>query len=71
MATLLTTAGDCTERPARPDELVIEGSVEISSFGAPLTVTPAPAAEVVTSEAFDAFLAAQVEAALTTGFPVP
>jgi hypothetical protein len=38
----------CTERPARPEELLIEGSVEISGYGVPLNVVAPPDAEVIT-----------------------
>jgi len=46
----------CTTRPARPEELAIEGSVELSDYGTPLTVTPPPATEVLTAAQLDAFL---------------
>lgn len=42
----------CTQRPARPEELVIEGSVELSDYGVPLVVTPPPPAQVLDSETF-------------------
>ena len=64
MATLFTTEPDCTERPARPEELVIEGSVELSEYGSPVSVTAPPATEVLTSEKLEAFFASQAAAAL-------
>jgi len=70
MATLMAQGNNCPERPARPEELVIEGSVEVSAYGTPLTVAPPPAAEVLTSEKFEAFLATQAGSALG-GLPLP
>ena len=60
----------CTERLPRPDELVIEGSVELSDYGTRVDVSPPPAAEVVTDEEYEAFMSAQADAAMA-GIPVP
>jgi len=70
MASLAAADVPCTERPPRPEELVIEGSVEISSFGTPVTIAAPPAAEVVTSEELDAFMMAQADQAFASG-PMP
>lgn len=71
MQALFAAGGSCTERPPRPEELVIEGSVEISSYGTPLAVVPPPATEVATAEEYDAFLMSQ-GAAMARGLgPVP
>lgn len=66
-ATLDALEEDCTDRPARPEELVIDGAVELSSYGTPLTITPPPTREVVTSEQLSSFLDAQADAALGAG----
>lgn len=73
MASLFAADEECTGRPPRPEELVIEGSVEISSFGTPLGVVAPPPAEVVTSDELDAFFAAQANEAIASGAfpPVP
>ena len=60
----------CTERLPRPEELVIEGSVELSAYGTTVDVSPPPAAEVVTDEEFEAFMSAQADAAVA-GIPMP
>lgn len=65
MASLASFDGKCTERPSRPEELIIEGSVEMSSYGAPLQVSPPPAAEVVLSDELNAFFEAQAHAAIS------
>lgn len=45
-------AQECPSRPPNHDELLIEGSVELSDYGTPLTITPPPAAEVITEEEY-------------------
>ena len=59
----------CTDRPARPEELVVDGSIEISDYGVALAVTPPPAREVVTAEQVEAFFDAQADAVLGGGPP--
>ena len=60
----------CTERLPRPDELVIEGSVELSAYGTTFDVSPPPATEVVTDEEYEKFIDAQAGAAMA-GVPMP
>ena len=64
MATLFNTEPDCTERPPRPEELVVEGSVEMSAYGTPLSVTAPPAAEVLTSDRFEDLMETEASSAL-------
>jgi hypothetical protein len=47
---------DCPERQPRPEELVMEGSVELSDYGTPLAVTAPPAAEVLTEDELDTIM---------------
>ncbi len=70
MATLFSFEPDCTERPPRPEELVVEGSVEMSGYGTPLSVTAPPGAEVMTSERFEELMEAEAAAALRA-MPAP
>ena len=71
MAALFASEPDCTERPARPEELVIEGSVELSEYGSPVAVTAPPASQVLTSEKLEAFFASQAAAFLDVPVPPP
>ena len=40
----------CTERAAKPEELIIDGSIELFDYGTPLAVAAPPAAQVISEE---------------------
>jgi len=69
MAALDASDGNCTERPPRSEELVTEGSIEMYDYGTPLTISPPPASEVVTTDQIEAFVTSQAGAAWAGGPP--
>jgi hypothetical protein len=71
MQELMSAGTACSERPPRPEELVIEGSVELSAYGTSLDVVPPPAAEVLSTDDYQAFIESQADAAMANPFPSP